>query len=165
MKKALSVLALTFVALAGAVSTMYVTNRAPEVGPIPATERERGGKPYVVKIHAQWCPKCMLTKGVWSEIENTYRGRVHFLVLDFTSQATTEATEAQARRLGLDELVESFAATGSIVVLDGATRAVRASITGSRDFAEYAAAIDAALQAGHPQAARPTATSPELETS
>jgi hypothetical protein len=59
---------------------------------------------------------------------------------------TTDASRAEARRLGLEPFFDEYAgATGIIVVLDGATRAVTASIKGSRDFAEYRAAIDAAL--------------------
>jgi thiol-disulfide isomerase/thioredoxin len=149
MKKSLFIAALMFVAVAGTASALYVTNRPPVVAPIPTSESQRGDKPYVVKIHAQWCPKCMMTKSVWSEIEETYAGRVHLLVLDFTDQHTTEASEAEARRLGLAAFLESMAGTGSIVVLDAATRAVTASVSGSREFEDYAAAIDAALE--HPR--------------
>jgi hypothetical protein len=46
---------------------------------------------------------------------------------------------------GFDEYA---GATGTIVVLDGRTRKVTASIGGSRDFAPYRAAIDATLKGG-----------------
>jgi hypothetical protein len=82
---------------------------------------------------------------VWSDIESTYAGRVNLLVLDFTNERTTEASEAEVRRLGLDGLLDSLDGTGSIAVVDAATRRVTASISGSRDVAEYKRAIDEAL--------------------
>jgi hypothetical protein len=47
-----------------------------ECHPRSADDLLRGGrhptKPYVVKLHAQWCPVCMMTKGVWSRVETSY---------------------------------------------------------------------------------------------
>jgi hypothetical protein len=89
----------------------------------------------------------MLTKDVWSQIEETYADRVNLLVLDFTNQANADASQAEARRLGLDKFFDEFGgATGIVVVLDGRTREVTAEIGGSRDFTEYRDAIDAALK-------------------
>jgi thiol-disulfide isomerase/thioredoxin len=124
---------------------LYATNPPPVVARI-ADDANGSGKPYVVKLHAQWCPKCMLTKDVWSQIEGAYADRVNLLVLDFTDQANTDASRAEARRLGLEHFFDEFSgATGIVVVLDGRTREVTAEIGGSRDFSEYRAAIDAAL--------------------
>jgi len=125
---------------------MYLGNPAPAVRAISAVEAAQAGKPYVVKLHAQWCPVCMVTKGMWTQIEEAYAGRVKLVVLDFTNEANTEASRVEAARLGLDEFFKEYAgATGTIVVLDGRTKQVTASINGSRDVAEYRAAIDAAL--------------------
>ncbi len=152
MKKALLVVSSLCVVVIAAASLLYVINAAPVVPPVSAAEAARTGKPYVVKLHAQWCPACMVTKGVWSEIEQTYAGRANLVVLDFTNQATTESSRAEAARLGLGKLLDEYGgATGMVVVLDGRTKEVTASIGGSRDFAEYRAAIDAALD----RAARP----------
>jgi thiol-disulfide isomerase/thioredoxin len=126
---------------------MYASNRAPAVPAISDAEAANPGKPYVVKLHAQWCPVCMVTKGVWSEIEDTYSRRVNLVVLDFTNRANTDASRAEAERLGLEGFFDEYAgSTGTIVVLDGRSKEVTASINGSRDFAEYRAAIDAALE-------------------
>jgi thiol-disulfide isomerase/thioredoxin len=145
-KKLVLIVAVLGAVLSATVYALYATNVAP---PVPAlSAADAGGKPYVVKLHAQWCPYCMVTKGVWSEIEATYAGRVNLVVLDFTNEANTEASRAEAGRLGLEKFFEEYGgATGTIVVLDGRTREVTASINGSRDFAEYRAAIDAALVA------------------
>ena len=126
---------------------MYVMNPAPTPPRISDADAANRSRPYVVKIHAQWCAVCIMTKDVWSQIEHTYAGRVNLLVLDLTSDATTEASRAQARRLGLDRFFDDYGgATGTIVVLNGRTKEVAAAISGSREFAEYRSAIDALLK-------------------
>jgi thiol-disulfide isomerase/thioredoxin len=147
LRKALLALVVLTALLAGTGYSLYVTNVAPVVAPLSA-EQAANGKPYVVKLHAQWCAVCMVTKKVWTEIEQTYAGRVNLVVLDFTTDANTQASRAEASRLGLDKFYEEYGgATGTVVVLDG-RKQVTASINGSRDFAEYRTAIDAALKSG-----------------
>lgn len=125
---------------------LYRANAAPIVPPVAVTDAGKAAKPYVVKLHAQWCPNCMLTKDEWSQIAQTYAGRVNLVVLDLTNAAKTESSRAEAARLGLQKFFDEYSgATGTIVVLDGRTKEVTASISGSRDFAEYRAAIDATL--------------------
>ena len=145
--KRLFVIAGAFLAALSAVAAvMYATNTAPAVPAISTAEAANPTKPYVVKLHAKWCPVCMATKGVWSQIANTYSARVNLVVFDFTDQATTEAGRAEARRLGLQEFFDANTGwTGAIVVLDRRTKAERTAISGSRNFADYRDAIDAAL--------------------
>jgi thiol-disulfide isomerase/thioredoxin len=146
IRKTLLFVTLLVLALAAAAAVLYLTNPAPSVPPLSA-DAAASGRPIVVKLHAQWCPYCMLTKDVWSEIEAAYANRVNLLVLDFTNQANTDAARAEASRLGLQQFFAEYeGATGIIVVLDGRTRQVAAEIGGSRDIAEYRAAIDAALK-------------------
>ncbi len=136
------------VVLIGAGSFLYLRNATPVVPAIATAEASAPGSPWVVKLHAQWCPVCMLTKGMWSEIEQRYAGRVRLAVFDFTDEATTAATRAEAERLGLGHVLEEAGfATGTILVLDGRTKGIVAWISGRRDSAEYRAAIDAALAA------------------
>jgi thiol-disulfide isomerase/thioredoxin len=126
---------------------LYITNPMPAVPAITAAEAGNPSKPYVVKLHAQWCPVCMLTKNVWSQIEDTYSARANLVVLDFTNQANTDVSRAEAKRLGLEAFFDEYVgATGTIVVLDGRTKEVTASINGSRNFAEYRTAIDDTLK-------------------
>jgi thiol-disulfide isomerase/thioredoxin len=145
MRRILSV-ALVIVATLIATATLYVRNATPAVQAIATADAAAAGAPWVVKLHAQWCPVCMLTKGMWSQIEERYAGRVRLAVFDFTDEATTAATRAEAERLGLgDVLDEAGFATGTILVLDGRSKEIVAWINGSRDFADYEAAIDAAI--------------------
>jgi thiol-disulfide isomerase/thioredoxin len=144
LRRILVALLVIFALLAGAGFALYAGNAAPVVAPI-SVEQANSGQPYVVKLHAQWCAVCMITKKVWTQIEETYAGRVNLVVLDFTTDVNTEASRKEAIRLGLESFYEQYAgATGTVVILDH-RRQVLASINGSRDFPEYRTAIDAAL--------------------
>jgi thiol-disulfide isomerase/thioredoxin len=146
MKKALMMTALAAATLAVTLGVLYVANTAPKVAAVSVEEAARSGKPYVVKLHAQWCVYCLATKDVWSQIEATYAGRVHLIVFDFTNESTSAASQAEAARLGLEAFHADFdGVTGSVVVLEGRTKEVTAEIHGRRDFSEYRTAIDAAL--------------------
>jgi len=154
LRKAVISAVSVIVLLAALGSVLYVGNATPAVRPISTAEAAAAGRPWVVKMHAQWCPVCMMTKGVWSRIEQTYDEQVRLVVFDFTNRATTAASRAEAERLGLTKFLDEHGyATGPIVVLDGRTKEVLAWINGSRDFGEYDAAIDAALNAPAPRGA------------
>jgi thiol-disulfide isomerase/thioredoxin len=145
LRKILLALIVVTAVLAAIGYALYAGNVAPDVAPVSA-EQANSGKPYVVKMHAQWCAVCMVTKKVWTQIENSYAGRVNLVVLDFTNDANTDASRREATRLGLEKLYEEYGgATGTVVILDG-RKQVMASINGSRDFTEYRTAIDAALK-------------------
>jgi thiol-disulfide isomerase/thioredoxin len=140
--------AVVAISIAACASVLYVRNATPRPPSIASAEAARPTKPFVIKLHAQWCPVCLLTKGMWSEIAASYSGRVNLVVFDFTNRATTEASRAEARRLGLEQFFdENEGWTGTIAVIDGGTRKTLALIHGSRDFAEYRAAIDVSLRA------------------
>jgi thiol-disulfide isomerase/thioredoxin len=146
IKKALVGAAALAVALLATAGALYATNATPRVPVISAAEAAAPTKPFIVKLHAQWCPVCRLTKGVWSRIATTYGERANLVVLDFTDDETTDASRAEAERLGLGHYFEEHSGwTGTISIVDGTTKKVSASIHGSRDFAEYRTAIDAAL--------------------
>jgi len=148
MRKTLWVTLATAVALIAAAGFLYSRNTTPVVAQLATSDGLAAGSPWVVKLHAQWCPVCMLTKGMWSQIEQTYAGRVRLAVFDFTNEKTTAASRAEAERLGLSVVYDEAAfATGSVLVLDGRGQGIVAWINGSRDFADYRAAIDSALVA------------------
>jgi hypothetical protein len=132
--------------LVAAGAFLYSRNTTPAVPQLATGEAVAAGPPWVVKIHAQWCVVCMLTKGMWSQIEQTYAGRIRLAVFDVTNRETAATSRAEAERLGLGYVFEEASfATGSILVLDGSSTRIVAWLSGSRDFAEYRAAIDSAL--------------------
>jgi thiol-disulfide isomerase/thioredoxin len=126
---------------------MYLRNTAPVTPPVSSAEASNPTKPFVVKVHAQWCAVCMLTTSVWTRIEGEYAGRVNFLVMDFTDDRTTETSGVEAERVGLGRVFEETGATGVVLIVNGRTKEIMATIAGSRDFEDYRVAIDAALKA------------------
>lgn len=142
LRRLLLAAALTFAALAATVAVLYASNGAPQVSAAPA----ESARPFVVKLHARWCPYCLLQKDEWAQIEAAYAGRVNFVVFDFTNERATGRSRAEAARLGLDRFFDEYAgATGLVAVLDGRTREVLAEIGGNQPFDAFRAAIDAAL--------------------
>lgn len=134
---------LVLVAVAG---LLFVGNAAPTVTPVSAATMGDSSRPYVVKLHARWCPVCMLTKAEWAQIDTTYADRVKLFVFDSTSDATIERSRIEAERIGLDGLWDRYrGASGVVLVLDGRTKEVLAELAGSRPFADYQSAIDAVL--------------------
>ena len=145
MKKPVAIALSSAAILIGLCAGLYFTNTPPKVAPVSAAEAANPTKPYVIKLHAQWCPVCMATKGIWSEIAATYKDRVNLVVFDFTDEETTARARAEANRLGLTKFFEDNSGwTGTVAVLNGDGQ-VLATIHGSREFAEYRAAIDQAL--------------------
>ena len=147
IKKIVLVLIGLVIACAGAGAALYAANATPVEPAITAAEAATTNKPYVVKLHARWCPICMTTKPIWAQIDSAYSGRVNLVVFDFTNQATTDRSRVEAARLGLEKFFDENAGwTGTISVLDSRTKQERVSIHGRRDFDEYRAAIDASLR-------------------
>jgi len=146
IKKTLVIISSSIALVAAAGAVLYIRNATPVVPAMSEVEAADTTKPFVIKLHAQWCPVCMMTKGVWSDIATSYAGRVHLVVFDFTNDTTTAASRAEAHRLGLDAFyAENEGWTGTIAVLDGRSKVEKAVIHGSRDFEEYRTAIDTAL--------------------
>src|SRR4051794_1616771 len=112
IKRILLVLLSLTVAVAAVVTIMYVRNTAPAVAAISASEAANPTKPFVVKLHAQWCPICMTTRSIWSQIDETYSTRVNLLIFDFTNDATTAASRVEAKRVGLETYFDETGATG-----------------------------------------------------
>src|SRR5688572_31944908 len=81
LKKIAIVLFAAFLILVGTGVLMYFVNAAPVAPAISAAEASDPGRPFVVKLHSQWCHLCLITTQAWSQIEKEYAGRVNFLVL------------------------------------------------------------------------------------
>jgi thiol-disulfide isomerase/thioredoxin len=138
----------TVLGLMAIVAGLLLTNLAPQVSEVSAAEAANPTMPYVVKLHAIWCPVCMLTKDEWTEIGNQYGGRVNLVVFDSTTESTRAASRAAAERLGLAEILDAYhGATGVVLVIDAATGQVLSSLGGNRPYEDYREAIEAALAA------------------
>lgn len=131
----------------GVLVFLVWNNPAPSVPAVSAEGPATARNPYVIKLHARWCPVCMVTKDEWANVQAAYQGRVRFVVFDFTTEATAERSRTEAKRIGLDPIFDEYVGeTGTVLVLDGVTREVTNSLHGNLALAEYQAAIDAALR-------------------
>jgi hypothetical protein len=146
LRKPITVLGSALVGLAAVAGILYLANSPPAVPPVPVAEVAAPSRPYVVKLHARWCPVCMQTKDEWSDIARQYGNRVNLFVFDSTNEATIATSQKQAAALGLDRILEDYhGASGMVLVINSATRQVQARLAGNRPFDSYQAAIDAAL--------------------
>lgn len=138
-------------ALGATAAILHYSSHSPEVQPVTASEAARPTKPFVVKLHAQWCSVCQATKDEWEHIRQEYEGRVNLVVFDATDEASTASSVAEAQRLGLHSVLESYqGATGMVLVVDPASRTVLAALGGILSTDSYRAAIDAALAVPSP---------------
>jgi hypothetical protein len=146
MRSVLKLAGVLLLCLAAAITLLTLANGAPVVPALSDAEAAETTRPYVIKLHARWCPVCMVAKDEWANLQDRYTGQVRLVVFDFTSDATTDASRMEARRLGLEAIFdEFFGVTGAVVVLDGRSREIRHVLDGSMDESEYHTAIDDVL--------------------
>ena len=147
IRKLLAAAAAMAVALSATAAVLYVSNAAPAVPTLSAAESAAPTKPFVIKLHARWCPDCMLTKETSGRASSRPTpARVNFVVLDATNEAAVERSRLEAERFNLRQFFDDYnGATGLVVVLDGRTKEVLAEIGGNASFEEFRSAIDPAL--------------------
>ncbi len=99
-------------------------------------------KPYVVKIHADWCRSCQLLEAVWEQIESDLGDRAIPVTLDVSDRISYEKSVAEANRLGISEFFQAYRKrTGTVAVLDCRTREPVAVMNAERDLKKYREAI------------------------
>jgi thiol-disulfide isomerase/thioredoxin len=147
LKKKWVIFAVLVLLLAGAGVVMFVLNPPPRVPPVALNEPTAATRPFVVKLHAQWCAVCLLAKPAWAELQTAYAGRVNLVVFDITNKETTEASRAEAKRLGLAEFFEAHSREpGAVYLLDGISKEVKGSVSGARALTEFSVVIDEVLK-------------------
>jgi len=99
-------------------------------------------KPYVVKIHADWCGSCKALESVWKRIETDLGDRAIAVTLDVSDRVAYTESLAVAERLGISDFFQEYRSrTGTIAVLACHTREPVAIMYGERDLEKYRAAI------------------------
>ena len=102
-------------------------------------------RPYLVKVHADWCGTCTRLNPVWSRLDASYGDRVELVLLDVTDRDAVARSRATAERLGLVEFFDAHKSkTGVIAVLDASRQPV-AVWKGETELAKYSDVIDATL--------------------
>lgn len=106
------------------------------------------GKPYVVKIHADWCWSCKALKSVWQRIETDLGDQAIIVTLDVSDRAAYMESQATAERLGIGEFFQEYRSrTGIVAILDCKMHEPVVIMSAERDFEKYREAV---ARAGSP---------------
>ena len=120
---------------------------------IPGTggAQEQGAekKPLVMVVYADWCPLCQSLKPVLVLMNDRYRGKIHYVLLDVTSEATTARAKLLARSLGKEAFFNENYVTTSLVVIKDSTGREVFRARHDYDFHHYEAVLDQQLQIKH----------------
>ncbi|KAM3090571.1 thioredoxin domain-containing protein [Phormidesmis sp. 146-35] len=107
--------------------------------------QELQGKPVVVDVFATWCSACKNIAPTVAQLKKDYEGKVTFVVLDVSNQATTAEAEAKAKQLGLSEfLAVNKSQTGMIAIIDPATGKILSQQRNNPNLADYKKVLDSA---------------------
>ena len=102
-------------------------------------------KPFVVKIHADWCGTCRALEGPLQELQARQGDALRFVLLDVTDGDATAAATAEADRLGIRTFFDEHKGkTGTVGVLSGSDRAVVGVFKGELDPAAYESLLERA---------------------
>lgn len=110
------------------------------MGTATAAQADAGSdKPTVVKIHASWCGTCAKLEGTWAELKATYGDTANFVVFDVTDKQALTESRAEAKRLGLMNILDEYkSSTGTIAVVgaDGKTLDVFKGVSDAKKYDE-----------------------------
>jgi thiol-disulfide isomerase/thioredoxin len=113
---------------------------------VTGSAQETDKKPLVLVVYADWCPYCQNLKPVLALMNERYRGRIRYEVLDVTSEATTAKARERARSLGLEKFFDqNYVTTSLVVIKDPAGREVFRAVH-DYDFHHYEAVLDKHVQ-------------------
>ena len=105
-------------------------------------------RPFLVKVHADWCGTCTALNPTWDELETKLGDGARLVILDVTDRQTLQAAQTEAQRLGIDGFFDEYKArTGTIAVLRGDSRAKVEVMKGVTDVARYETAVALARSA------------------
>jgi thiol-disulfide isomerase/thioredoxin len=120
-----------------------------QAGVSRVSAEEDASRPFVVKIHADWCGTCTRLEPTLDALEKEVGDGARIVVLDVTDKQTLAGATAEADRLGIREFFETYKSkTGTVGVLDGASREPVRVMKGELDVAEYQRALAKAAARG-----------------
>ena len=112
---------------------------------VTGSAQEVEKRPLVLVVYADWCPLCQSLKPVLVLMNDRYRGQIHYVLLDVTTEATTAKSRAQAQSLGLEKFFDrNFATTSLVVIRDPAGHEVFKAVH-DYDFHHYEAVLNQQL--------------------
>lgn len=104
-------------------------------------------KPFVVKIHADWCGTCRMLEPTLTALEKKMGSSARVVVLDVTDRESYATAKAEAERLGIGSFFDQYKSrTGIVGVLDGSTRETIKVLSGELDIHVYEKLLTQARQ-------------------
>lgn len=139
--------AMLVAATAVALSSFYATPANAE------TSVAKASKPpalVAVMFHADWCKSCKAIQPSLAKLKKSQSQKsVLFVTLDLTDEATTEQSRMMAHLLGLSGAFRKHAPkTGYVLLIDPATKTVRAKLTKRDSHNDMRIKLKNALRAG-----------------
>ena len=99
-------------------------------------------KPFVVKIHADWCGTCQRLDSTFEALRKRTGDDARIVVLDVTDRESLVRATAEADRLRIRAFFDAYKSkTGTVGILDGVTREPVSVLKGETDVAKYEAAL------------------------
>jgi thiol-disulfide isomerase/thioredoxin len=112
----------------------------------PSTAAPEEKRPSVLVVYADWCPSCQQLKPTLALINEKYRGKIHFVRYDITSEETEEKSKREVMRLGLAEFFEkNHEQTSLVVILSSSGREIFRTVN-DYEPQHYEAVLDRLLQ-------------------
>lgn len=115
----------------------------------PVSAEDDSSKPFVVKIHADWCGTCTKLNPTMAELRERQGDKIRYVQLDVTDKEALARSTSEADRLGIREFFDEYKSkTGTVGVLNGASREPVTVLKGELDVAEYESALTKASAGG-----------------
>lgn len=105
-------------------------------------------KTTVAIIRADWCSACQKLEPAMAELREQYKDRINFVVLDVTTDESTRAAEATARKHGLTKFFAANKKKTSTVVVLNSKHKILFKTDHNDDREAYVRAFDAAIAKG-----------------
>jgi thiol-disulfide isomerase/thioredoxin len=110
--------------------------------PHQVSAADDASKPFVVKIHADWCGTCQKLNATLEDLRQRTGDDARIVVLDVTDRESLARATAEADRLRIRTFFDAYKSkTGTVGILDGVTREPVSILKGETDVAKYEAAL------------------------
>ena len=131
-----------FALVLAALAALCLAGAAAQAGVSQISAADDASRPFVVKIHADWCMTCLMLDVTWAELGKRLGLHARLVVLDVTNPETRKVARAEAERLGMLPFFERYRSrTGAVGVLHGVSRQTVTVLLGELDAGRYEAAV------------------------
>lgn len=130
-----------------ATATTAVAATADPIEEAPQNDKMKKHEVYVLKFHADWCPRCKSLDPVYSDVTKKFGDKpVGFVKVDVTNDKTKKASAAALKELGLEDVwSKNKGRNGFILVVDAGTQKEVSKLKAGTTTEQASKAIASAL--------------------